>query len=221
MAFEEIVNDLDRAGMPEGALRESALAHAESCSPCARLLTETESLDSGAACHRDNRRRAASAARVVESELLRDFSAAKGGRGRNPASRGTSLRSAWPRRSCWRLAFRCTGSRPARMARGLEKARSRMFRWRRKPELHMGVVESDVGFRRAALCGRSRRIGRRHSRARGAFRFGAGVTRNAGEPGGIFRQHFGGPDGQRGRNAAGDPAGVSGSCELEIPGPRS
>jgi hypothetical protein len=45
--FEEILNDLDRAGMPEGALRESALAHAESCSPCARLLTETESLDFG------------------------------------------------------------------------------------------------------------------------------------------------------------------------------
>jgi len=43
--FGEILNDLDRAGMPEGALRESALAHAESCSPCARLLTETESLD--------------------------------------------------------------------------------------------------------------------------------------------------------------------------------
>jgi hypothetical protein len=43
--FEEILNDLDRPGMPEGALRESALAHAESCGPCARLLTETESLD--------------------------------------------------------------------------------------------------------------------------------------------------------------------------------
>jgi hypothetical protein len=43
--FDEILNDLDRAGMPEGALREQALAHAESCGPCARLLTETESLD--------------------------------------------------------------------------------------------------------------------------------------------------------------------------------
>ena len=43
--FDEILNDLDRAGMPEGALREQALAHAESCDPCARLLTETESLD--------------------------------------------------------------------------------------------------------------------------------------------------------------------------------
>ena len=43
--FEEILNDLDRAGMPEGALREQALAHAESCGPCARLLTETESMD--------------------------------------------------------------------------------------------------------------------------------------------------------------------------------
>ena len=43
--FGEILNDLDRAGMPEGALREQALAHAESCGPCGRLLTETESLD--------------------------------------------------------------------------------------------------------------------------------------------------------------------------------
>jgi hypothetical protein len=43
--FEEVLNDLDRPGMPEGALRESALAHAETCSPCARLLTETESLN--------------------------------------------------------------------------------------------------------------------------------------------------------------------------------
>jgi hypothetical protein len=70
--FEEILNDLDRAGMPEGALRESALAHAESCSPCARLLTETESLDfalQALAEHESDRH----APPHVEAALLRAF----------------------------------------------------------------------------------------------------------------------------------------------------
>jgi len=70
--FEEILNDLDRAGMPEGALRESALAHAEQCSACARLLTETESLDFAlqalAAQEAD-----AHASAHVEAALLRAF----------------------------------------------------------------------------------------------------------------------------------------------------
>ncbi len=43
--FEEIVHELDRPGTEGAALRESALAHAESCSRCAQLLAETESLD--------------------------------------------------------------------------------------------------------------------------------------------------------------------------------
>ena len=43
--FEEILPDLDRAGTQGAALREAALAHAESCSRCAGLLTESESLD--------------------------------------------------------------------------------------------------------------------------------------------------------------------------------
>jgi hypothetical protein len=43
--FEEIVHDLDRPGTEGFALRESALAHAESCSHCARLMTDAESLD--------------------------------------------------------------------------------------------------------------------------------------------------------------------------------
>jgi hypothetical protein len=45
--FEEILHDLDRPGTPGAAKRESALAHAESCSSCARLLTEAEALDFG------------------------------------------------------------------------------------------------------------------------------------------------------------------------------
>ena len=44
--FQEIVHDLDRPGTQGSALRETALAHAESCSRCAQLLTEVESLDS-------------------------------------------------------------------------------------------------------------------------------------------------------------------------------
>ena len=43
--FEELFHDLDRPGTEGFAARESALAHAESCSRCARLLTQAESLD--------------------------------------------------------------------------------------------------------------------------------------------------------------------------------
>jgi hypothetical protein len=43
--FEEIVHDLDRPGYCETELRESALAHAESCGRCAQLMTDAESLD--------------------------------------------------------------------------------------------------------------------------------------------------------------------------------
>ena len=43
--FEEIVHDLDRPGTAGFALRESALAHAESCSHCGILVMESESLD--------------------------------------------------------------------------------------------------------------------------------------------------------------------------------
>ena len=43
--FEEIVHDLERPGTEGFSLRDSALAHAESCSECARLMTEVESLD--------------------------------------------------------------------------------------------------------------------------------------------------------------------------------
>ena len=45
--FEEIVHDLERPGTEGFALRDSALAHAESCSDCARLMTDVESLDAG------------------------------------------------------------------------------------------------------------------------------------------------------------------------------
>jgi hypothetical protein len=43
--FEEIVHDLERPGTEGFALRDSALEHAESCSDCARLMTDAEALD--------------------------------------------------------------------------------------------------------------------------------------------------------------------------------
>jgi len=43
--FEELFHDLDRPGTDGFAARDSVLAHAESCSRCALLLTEAESLD--------------------------------------------------------------------------------------------------------------------------------------------------------------------------------
>lgn len=45
--FAAILPDLDRAGAPESERRDAALAHAESCSQCAALLTASESLDFG------------------------------------------------------------------------------------------------------------------------------------------------------------------------------
>jgi hypothetical protein len=45
--FEDIVHDIERPGTEGFALRDSALAHAESCANCARLMTDVESLDAG------------------------------------------------------------------------------------------------------------------------------------------------------------------------------
>jgi hypothetical protein len=43
--FEEILHDLDRPGTEGFARREAALTHAESCSHCAILVMQSESLD--------------------------------------------------------------------------------------------------------------------------------------------------------------------------------
>ena len=43
--FEEALGDLDRAGTQGMTLRETALAHAEGCSHCAQLMTDSEALD--------------------------------------------------------------------------------------------------------------------------------------------------------------------------------
>ena len=90
--FEEIVQDLDRPGTRGLALRERALAHAESCAHCAQLLTETESLDQAlhAIATADGEQEAPA---WVESALLREFrdvraGAARSGLGRHVAALG-------------------------------------------------------------------------------------------------------------------------------------
>jgi hypothetical protein len=70
--FEKIVHDLDRPGTEGFALRESALAHAETCSHCAPLMIDSESLD--AALHSLAQRGAGrQASPRVESALIEEF----------------------------------------------------------------------------------------------------------------------------------------------------
>lgn len=84
--FEEIVHDLDRPGTSGMALREKALAHAEFCAECARLLTETESLDQAlhAIASSEGEQQAPA---WVESALLREFRFAKTGAGNSNFAR--------------------------------------------------------------------------------------------------------------------------------------
>jgi hypothetical protein len=84
--FEEIVHDLDRPGTHGAALRERALAHAESCARCAQLLTETESLDQ--ALHAIATTEVEQEAPAwVESALLREFRGVKAGAARSSFGR--------------------------------------------------------------------------------------------------------------------------------------
>lgn len=75
--FEEALPDLNRPGTQGSMLREVALAHAESCDRCARLLTESESLDfslRSLAAHDVTR----TASPRVEAALLQEFRRGKG-----------------------------------------------------------------------------------------------------------------------------------------------
>jgi len=70
--FEELVHDLDRPGTEGFAVREAALAHAETCGKCASLLTQSESLDQALrAISREGASQQAPA--KIESLLLEDF----------------------------------------------------------------------------------------------------------------------------------------------------
>jgi hypothetical protein len=79
--FEELSHDLDRPGTQGMALREGALVHAESCSRCAQLMTQAESLNFSL---RSLARREASAQAPlrVETALLEEFRRAKAGTSR-------------------------------------------------------------------------------------------------------------------------------------------
>lgn len=72
--FEEILADLDRPESLPSAMREAALAHAETCPECGLLLTESESLD----MHLEAMVAAAKAQSVpgrIEESLLKEFRA--------------------------------------------------------------------------------------------------------------------------------------------------
>jgi hypothetical protein len=85
--FEELSHDLDRPGTQAMALRERALLHAESCSRCAQLMTQVESLNFSL---RSLAQREASARAPlrVETALLEELRRAKAGTSR----RRTGLR---------------------------------------------------------------------------------------------------------------------------------
>jgi hypothetical protein len=70
--FEEVLHDLDRPGTRGLALREVALVHAESCSRCAQLMTDAESLDFSlqAIALREAHREAPPR---IEAHLLKEF----------------------------------------------------------------------------------------------------------------------------------------------------
>lgn len=79
--FEEILHDLDRPGTPGLSQREAALAHAESCESCGRMLTESEALDFG--LHTLALQDAPTQAPLrVEAALLREFRRESNGGGR-------------------------------------------------------------------------------------------------------------------------------------------
>lgn len=76
--FEEMVHDLDRPGTRGAEMRESALAHAETCGHCAQLLTEVESLDMAmrAMASRDAAMQTPQAIEAVLVQKFRDAKAA-------------------------------------------------------------------------------------------------------------------------------------------------
>jgi hypothetical protein len=75
--FEEILADLDRPGTRGSTLRESALAHAESCERCAALMTRTESLEFALQAIATESA-GAGAPRKVEAALMQEFRRRKG-----------------------------------------------------------------------------------------------------------------------------------------------
>lgn len=76
--FQEILHDLDRPGTQGSTVCENALAHAETCSDCAALVTEVESLDFALRQMAEESSDMQASAKV-ETNLLREFRQAKSG----------------------------------------------------------------------------------------------------------------------------------------------
>jgi hypothetical protein len=91
--FEEIVHDLDRPQTCSPALRERALAHAESCGDCARLMIKSESLDFAlkSLAAQDSARQASAR---LESALVQEFRRDKEIAARTATHRYTALLAA-------------------------------------------------------------------------------------------------------------------------------
>jgi anti-sigma factor RsiW len=83
--FEDVVHDIERPGTAGFTLREKALAHAESCADCARLMTQIESLDAGLRALAASSRRQAPAG--VEAQLMAEFRRQKMARARSGVRR--------------------------------------------------------------------------------------------------------------------------------------
>jgi hypothetical protein len=84
--FQEILHDLDRPGTQGSTVCESALAHAETCSDCAAMVTEVESLDFALRQMTEESSDLQASAKV-EGSLLREF--------RREKSAATSRRVGW------------------------------------------------------------------------------------------------------------------------------
>jgi hypothetical protein len=84
--FQEILHDLDRPGTQGSTVCENALAHAETCSDCAAMVTEVESLDFALRQMAEESSDMQASAKL-ETNLLREFRQAK--------SRTASRRVGW------------------------------------------------------------------------------------------------------------------------------
>jgi hypothetical protein len=91
--FGEVIHDLERPGTEGFALREAALAHAESCSQCARLMTETESLDAALRALAGSEGRQQAPPRV-EAALIEEFHRRKTAASRSRVRRQVATLSA-------------------------------------------------------------------------------------------------------------------------------
>ena len=211
--FEEIVHDLDRPGTRWRALRERALAHAESCAHCAQLMTETESLDQALRAMCDDRK-ASRSLRRAEAALLRRISPMR----RPPQARhrvSCELRRSASRRqsllAAGVLAVPCSAGRETPPQDQVSP--SRMFRLRRGGSARIrqpDATPTRFGYRAPSsplpYADDPDGAGRRRRGARG---LSGPALASLGMPVAwrVDGHVCGGSDGERRRNAAGDSPG--------------